>query len=70
LLVGPALGGRQWVRWPRAQAGEGPKPIYVYNTYTCVYYENRRSMSSIGNIVHITDASRLVILERPLNPIC
>jgi hypothetical protein len=62
---------------PRGRLGataEGPsrrgaKPIYVYNAYTCVYYENRRSISSIGNIVHMTDVSRLVILERPPNPI-
>jgi hypothetical protein len=30
---------------------------YIYNTYTCLYYENWRSMSSISNIVHMTDAT-------------
>jgi hypothetical protein len=69
--AGPRVGNG--VQRPGAQAGEGPKPIYVYNnvynTYTCVYYENQRSMSSISNIVHMTDVSWLVILERPSNPI-
>jgi hypothetical protein len=36
--AGSALGGTQRVGRLRAQVGEGHKPIYVYNTYTCVYY--------------------------------